>query len=549
MSFAFPPFTFAQVIESPPVTSFKPDTALPKVNVPEFVITGRAQSDIARFNKESAEIDSSYFQGKTLAGLGIDIPIDRSLSLQSSSGQPANLFALASTGSYATSSYLLSGNGGIGDARLNGSLSGNYTSGYTRQTIQRNIAFDAGIAKAMQFDESAKTSNAFDIGYSRASYFLYGTGIPDLLRTTNRFSVGLRSDMNFGDFPLTAGLSFDRFAVQDYWKDVQSAVDISLGTIFQMPSGSINLDCYFHFGDHGTTPPASVLPPMSGINQSFYDFNIGAGYSNNVGRLSYTMGLNYFQYADDSSSGIAKLYPDLRGTYKVSDRVFVLAGFCGKIGDPALSAFFNRNSYLDANFPMRNSQEYADFTIGGNWIASDEISVAPEIEIDASRFYPIFVTFPTAVIETDTSREDNQLLYANKATIFTASISAQYKKDKFGADAALNIRSGTADSLSSIPNLAPFDLTISGNYQISPQFNFRADFFILSNRYSDLALKNKLSSVWLLNFHLAYELKLVQYPIRIFADVNNILDQKYYIWQGYQEFPIGLSFGVSGKIL
>ena len=35
-------------MESPPLTSFKPDTSLPKVNVPEFVITGKAQVDSAR---------------------------------------------------------------------------------------------------------------------------------------------------------------------------------------------------------------------------------------------------------------------------------------------------------------------------------------------------------------------------------------------------------------------------------------------------------------------------------------------------------------------
>lgn len=549
LSFAFPPLLHAQGVESPPVTSFKPDTSLPKVNVPEFVITGKAQSDVARFNKESAEIDSSYFQGKTLAGLGMDIPVNQSLSLQSSATQRGDLFARVSTGSYVTTSYLLSGSGGIGDTRLNGSLSGDYTSGYTPQTMQRDFSIQAGVSKDMQFDESAKTSNSANIGYSRASYFLYGTGIPDLLRRTNQFNLGFRSDMNFGNFPLAAGLSFDRFSVQDYWKDVQSTVDVNLATIFQMTSGSIDLNGDFHFGDHGTTPPSNVLPSISGINQPFYDFNLGAAYGNSFGDFSYSIGLTYFQYADDSSSGIAKLYPDLRGTYKISDRVSLFTRFYGKVDDPGLSTSFNRNSYLDANFPMRNSQEYANFTIGGNWIATDEISVSPEFNIDASRFYPVFVTFPSAMIGTDTSHADNELLYANKATVFTTSISARYKKDKFGADATLNVRSGTADSLSSIPNLAPFDLTIGGNYQITPQFSFGAYVFVLSGRYSDLALKNRLNSVWLLNFHLTYDLKLGQFPIEIFADGKNILDQKYFIWQGYQEFPIRLFIGVSGKIL
>jgi hypothetical protein len=549
LSFAFPPSILAQGVEAPPVTSFRPDTSLPKVNVPEFVITGKAQTDVARFNKESTEIDSSYFQDKALAGLSMDFPINRSLSLRSSSGQPANLFARISTGSYATTSYLLSGTGGIGDARLNGSLNGNYSSGYTPQTIQRDIAVRAGVSKDMQFGESATTNNSAEIGYSRASYFLYGTGIPDFLRTSNQFNLGLRSDMTFGNFPLTAGLNFDRFSVQDYWKDVQSAVDLNLGTIFQLQSGNIGINGNFHFGNHGTTPPSGQSLSISGIDKSFYDLTLGADYNNSVGDLSYTVGLNYFQYADDSSGGIAKLYPDLRGTYRVNDRVSLFTRFYGKVGDPALSTFFTHNLYIDANFPLRNSQDYANFTLGGNWLATDEISITPEFNIAASRFYPIFVTFPMAIVGTDTSHADNQLLYADRATIFTASVTANYRKDKFGADATLNVRNGKADSLSSIPNLAPFDLTVGGSYQITPQFNFRAYVFILSGRYSDLALKNKLNSVWLLNFHLTYDLDLGRIPVEIFADGRNVFDQKYYIWQGYQEFPIGLFVGVSCKIL
>jgi len=549
LSFAFPHFILAQGVESPPVTSFKPDTSLPKVNVPEFVITGKAQTDAARFNKETTEIDSSYFQGKTLAGLGLDIPVNRSLSLQSSSRVPANLFARLSTGSYATTTYLLSGSGGIGDARLNGSLNGNYTSGYTPQTIRRDIAVLAGISKDMEFDGSAKASNSADVGYSQASYFLYGTGIPNLLRSTYQFNLGIRSDLNFVNFPLTAGLSFDRFSVQDYWEADQYRMDIILGTIFQMPSGNINLNSSLQFGNHRTRNRAFLVSVSSLIDRSLYDFTLGAEYGNSVGNFSYSVGLNYFQYADDSSSGIAKLYPDLRGTYKINDRVSLFTRFYGKVDNHGLSTLFNRNLYVDANFPLRNSQVYANFTIGGNWIATDKISVTPEFNIDASRFYPFFVTFPSAIIGTDTSHSDNRLLYANKAAIFTASIAANYKKDKFSADAMLHVRSGTADSLSFIPNLVPFDLTVGGNYQITPQFNFRASIFILSGRYSDLALTNKISSAWLLNFHLSYDLKLGQFPIEIFADGKNILDQKYFIWQGYQEFPLGLFIGVSGKIL
>lgn len=538
----------AQGVESPPVRSFKPDTSLPRVNVPEFVITGKAQTEVTGFNKESIEIDSLYFQRKTLAGLSMDLPTSQSLSLQSSELHPANLFARLSTGSYVASSYLLSGNDEVGGARLNGSVNGNYTSGFNKQTVRRDISIRAGIAKGIEFYEGTKTSDCADIDYSRATYFLYGTGIPDLLRTTNQFAVGLRSDMNFTDFPLTAGLSFDRFSVQDYWKDIQSTVTINVGTVFQQSDGRISLDGLIRLGHHGTTSSADTSKALTGIDQSFYNLTVDARYDNSFGNFSYSIGLDYFQYSDDSSRGIAKLYPDLRGTYKLDDEVSLFARFFGDVENSSLSTFFDRNRYVDANFPLRNRQVYADFTVGGDWMVTDEISVSPQFNVDASRFYPIFVTFPMAIIGADTSRSDNRLLYASKATIFTTSITAQYKKDKLGADATLDLRSGTADSLRSIPNLAPVDLTVGGNYQVNPQFNVRAYIFILSSRYSDIDLSNRLNSVWLLNFHLSYDLKLGRFPVELFGDGRNVLDQKYYIWKGYQEFPVGFFIGISSKI-
>ncbi len=539
----------AQGVESPPVTSFKPDTLLPKVNVPEFVITGKSQIDAARHNKQSTDIDSSYFQGKALAGLDLDIPINQSLSIQSSELQPADLFVRLSTGSYSTDSYLLSGSGTIGNARLNGSLSGNYTSGFTDQTIQRDISIQAGIGKPMEFDENVSANNSAEVGYSRGSYFLYGTGIPDLLRTMNQINLGVRSDLNFGNFPLTAGLSFNSFSLRDDWKDTQSSVGFNLNTIFQLPSGSINLEGLLHFGNHSTSVPSYLSTLMSPIDRSFYDLTFGTGYSNHAGDFSYSIGLNYFQYSDDSVSGVAKLYPDLRGTFRVSDEVSLFARYFGDIANSTLSTLFAKDRYVNAGFPLRNTQNYANFTAGANWIVTSEFSVEPQFNIDASRVYPIFASFPATSIGADTIRAGDQLMYASKATIYTVSISAKYKKDRFGADITLNSRSGTADTLGSIPNLAPFDLAIGADYRINPQFNFRASIFMLSDRYSDLALKNRLGSAWLLNFHLTYDLNVGQFPVEIFADGKNVLDQKYYIWQGYQEFPLGLFIGISSKIL
>ena len=103
MIFTLTSVVCAQGMESPPITSFKPDTSLPKVNVPEFVITGKAQVDLPEPEKQSIEIDSSYFQGQNLQGIGIELPVN-SFSNQGTgnAGNTSSLFARASIGSYVT---------------------------------------------------------------------------------------------------------------------------------------------------------------------------------------------------------------------------------------------------------------------------------------------------------------------------------------------------------------------------------------------------------------------------------------------------------------
>jgi outer membrane receptor protein involved in Fe transport len=103
--------------------------------------------------------------------------------------------------------------------------------------------------------------------------------------------------------------------------------------------------------------------------------------------------------------------------------------------------------------------------------------------------------------------------------------------------------------LSSIPNLPPFDLNVDASYQITPQFTGKALFLFLSGRYSDLQLSNRLSAAGLLSFRLSYDLEIGKMPAEIFAEGRNLFNQKYYIWQGYQEFPLSLFIGISSKIL
>ncbi len=544
MIFALVSIAHAQGLESPPVTIFKPDTSLPKMNVPEFVITGKAQVDLPEPEKQSIEIDSSYFQGQNLQGIGINVPMNSfsSQGIGASENLPS-LFARVSMGSYTTTNYLLSGGGDANGYLLHGSLLGNYTSGFIPYTIKRNFAIQAGVEKDFEVDQGTKIGNSLDIGYSRDSYFLYGENhtLEFPARMTEHFTAGISSDLSFGELPFSIGLGFERFSMNNIWNGIQSALKLQASTYVDVSSGSIGIDGSVRIGNHEISDQSIAGLPGESFNKPFYNLRVGADYSNTLGDFSYSLGLNYFQYEDDSSNGIARLYPDLRANYKVNDELSLFATFHGTINEPELSSFVSTNNYIDGALPLQDTQDFADFTLGGKGAATNELAIIPQINIESAKYLPVFVSDPYY--------NEGFLFYANRATIFTASVTMEYKNDQFSANAILDWRTGTADSLNPIPNLAPFDVNANANYQIMPQFSLSASLLMLSPRYYYLVLINKLSSSWLLGFRLSYDLSVGQMPLEFFAEGNNLLNQKYYIWQGYQEFPLTLSLGISGKIL
>jgi hypothetical protein len=543
----------AQGVESPPVTSFKPDSSMPSVKVPEFVITGKARIELPRADKPLVEIDSAYFQDKRLHGADVNVPVNISIGNQydGNQGQTTGLYARASIGHYSTAEYLVSGAASVGGFGINGSVSGNYTSGFIPNTLRREFSIDGGISKDISVEGGIKSSNSMNIGYSRSGYSLYGSPDPALQRVTDETKFGMNSDMYLGELPLAFALSFDRFSLADDWDNTLSSLKLKATTQVQLSSGWLGFDAGILFGDHtlSATPSNPLLTqpgPVPSLNRSLYDISVGASYGNTLflGSLTYSVGVVYFQYRDDSLSSAAKLYPDLRMNYRMNDVVSLFAAFNGAVREANLSGFLATDAFADGQLSVINSQDNADLTVGANLVLSDGLTLAPGFALQELKNYPVFLSDKAL-----SSGYLNYLHYASKAEILSFAVAARYVVQDFSSTLSLDYRKGKVDSLSSIPNMPPFEADLSAAYKISPEFGASASVMFLSSRYADLALADKLDPVGLLNFRLSYDFSISKLPVELFLGGDNILDAKYFIWQGYQEFPLTLYIGVSSRIL
>ncbi len=546
-SLLLPAMAHAQGIESAPVTGSparivpaKSDTALPKMDVPEFVITGKAQVELPTPQKQSVGIDSSYFQGQNLHSLQMDVPVSSLSGENLVERNTLSLFGRVSLGSYTTTKYLLSGGDELDGYLLQGSILGNYTSGFIPYTIRRDFGVQAAAEKEYEVSQGMNATNSFDFGYSHQSYFLYGGSEPDLIRTTDHVDAGVVSDFRLSQLPLSASLGFESFSTNDILLGVQSALKFKLASQLDLSSGSLWVEGSLRLGNHSISYETLGGSTADSIDRSFYNMIVAADYKNVSGNLAYSLGLHYFQYSDDSSSGIAKLYPDLQASYKVNDFFSLFARFHGTIEEPNLSGFIAIDHFVYGLLPLRNTQNYANFDLGGRVTATSELTIIPEIDIEGSKYYPLFVS---------DSVGDNYLHYADRATISTISISAEFEKEEFIANVTLDLRTGTADSLSFIPNLPPVDLKADGTYHFTPEFMGDISLLLLSARYSDLASTKMLDASFVLGFRASYDFTLASVPLEVFAEGHNLLNEKYYIWQGYREFPLTLAIGISGRLL
>ncbi len=540
----------AQGIVTPPVSTFQPDSALPSVKVPEFVITGKTQVSLPKAAKPTVKIDSNYFQGKRIRGIEAEFPSNREISREILGGAQARpgLFARASIGHYTTANYLLSGSESISGFDLNGSVSGDYTAGFIPNTASRGFSVSAGLAKDIDSREMIKSSNSLDFGYSRSSFSLYGGPLPTLRRETSKVRFGVNSDMYLGKLPLAFGLDFNDFTVDDYWHDSQSSLGLMASTQVQLPSGWLGFRGNLKFGNHTLSGPKGglvnnpVVPPDSaGLNRSIYDLRLGGSYGNSLmlGSFTYSLGLTYYQFRDDSSSTVAKVYPDLRADYRVSDIVSLYASLDGSVRQGSLEKFLSEDQYVDGLLPLIDTQNNLVITFGSRILVADGFTLIPQVGYRRAKNLPLFYSDLTNV---------TRLTYSTSASITSVSLSAEYNMENFSANLGLEYQNGTADSLSSIPNLPPFNADLGLDYRFTPQLNAIAHFLFLSSRYSDLALTRKVSPVGLLDLRLSYDFKIMELPVQVFAGGNNLLNEKYYIWQGYQAFPLTLYVGLSSRI-
>ncbi|MGC8653094.1 MAG: hypothetical protein ACP5US_03795 [Candidatus Kryptoniota bacterium] len=522
--------SIAQDIESPPVQAFKPDTSLPKVNIPEFVITGQVVYDIPRPSKPSVEFDSTYFQNRQMIGTAEKIQFANTLSnkYQMLSFTQNNLFASLGSGYYQSTNYLVTGTASYLGYELNGGVSGYYTSGFEPNTMERNLMLQIGIERNFLLHQDLELKPLLSLSFRPSSFYLYGSSHKNLLRKLSNLNVGLTGSTDLRYHPTSLNLTFNRYSITDSVNVTQYDFEVEAESLFDLHEGGLHTSAALSFGRHDVPG-----------GQSQYLIRAGALYEKEFAQFAIGIGLNFYQYRDDFSNGVGKLFPDFSIFYKFSYGNSVYLKYNGEVTKNDLSSLITVDRYLNGLTLLKYPEKYFNLTAGSNWKVNDQLSVTPEANFSLIRYLPTYYSDST---------NDNFLTYSSRASILSLNFKGKYHTDFFSSEASFLFRLSTADSLSPIPNLPSYEFRISGNYKITSEFYIHAGFTFIPSRYSDITLVRRVSAVSLIDGRLSYRFQIESIPVTAFLNIQNLLNQNYYVWQGYREFPLTIILGLSSRI-
>lgn len=525
--FLFAGICLAQEIQSPPVSAFKPDTLLPKVNIPEFVIVGKIAYEVPRANKPSVEFDSTYFQNRQMMTAAGRVHYSRTLSdrYHTSISHGNNLLASLGFGHYQSTSYLLTGAASYLGYKLNGGISGYYTSGFEDNTMERNFMLQFGVTKNFLLFGGLELSPLLRFSFHPSSFYLYGSGHKDLLRKVGSLQFGLSGSTDFSNHPASMSLSFSRYSVTDSISVSQYEFGIGGESLFDLSDGHLRTSIDFSSGEHNVPDG----------RRAHYLIKVSALYEKKFSQFVIGTGFDFYQYRDDFSSGVGKFFPGFMAVYKLSENNSIYLKYNGEIEANNLSSIIIHDRYLNALSSLKYSERYFNLIIGSDWNLNERFSLTPEASLSLLKYLPTYYSDST---------NDNFLRYSSKASISSLSLKGKYHTNSIRSEASMVFRLAKADSLKPVPNLPSFQFIVSGEYTVSPEFHVSANFTFIPSRYSDIALSRKVSDISLLDGRLSYMFKVDSTPLEAFLDIHNLLNQTYFIWQGFQEFPLTLVIGV-----
>ncbi len=501
---------------------------LPKIDLPEFVITGVASIDLPKLEK--VIIDDSAIVSQQMLKSSENILRDREtleLEMKNREGDSQTQtnkysgFAKAGIGTYFTPQAELQFGQSFPEYFY--SLAGNYflTKGYASNTDQSSGGLMALGGTTLTSSTPLLRNAALDgsLGYRSESFRFYGSATPDLQRTLSDSHLQTElENQTLNYLPYSAGISLESFSISDSSASTtETRFDLNYQTSF--PIASLPVQTKLHF--MSATGGLRFMDLSAGVQNYWYSGILFEG------------SLHLYWAKGMAGQNLVRLCPQLMASYQVTSQHRVYLSYEPIFIPMTLASNSIANRFLSTASIVKHEyvRDAGELGIESNW--TEAIRSRVSLNVKSTSDLPMF---------SDSSRQGVWMLaYGGQARIvtFCAEMVAKLNSNDYFASNIL-LRS-TNDSFfgAKIPYAPTIEAWCTAIHRFGPSMAVSADVRFVGKRTTDVAGTDSLSISNYAVIDVSGEYTPFDF-LRLAVGVKNLTDSQYEIWRGYKEFPLTL---------
>jgi hypothetical protein len=524
-----------------PADTQKEETAPPKIDLPEFVITGNEKINLDIKSKTEEDEDRLYVPEKPEPGKR-NLAAEGGLSPKqtkpfSVTPNAMNGKVFAGVGFYMTPQF----DGWFGQHDQSNSyiINGYYSSseGHVTDADWWKGGFGAK-GRYIIPDSSAVIPFAQLSGgvrYHREAYRAYGSTAPDRIRDLNslNISAGLGSRYalpykSLSGFDYSGTVGFDSYGASDSLHFGENDFFVN-GTATTRFFGS----SFRGFIEYRTTGYTMSIPWL----QSGQWFTLKAdGITSLLPSLQLSYALQQWLYRGNINSASGRLYPHLELRYSLTESAMTYAGFSPSVERTTLSSLIDQNRYIDFNAKILPADISMNAYAGMEFTPFDELTTTMKFSYKRTDNYATFLDTSGAKVW------EVSYLSGVRAAIFDASILYRLSGTQ-NITAFLTTRSvQQKDSSGSMPYVPKFSFGSVYHQFFDFGLHLEAVAEYVDSRFTNFS--NTHSTAGYVYTSIKGDIELFDH-FRGYGEIQNLINQHYYLWNGYRERSMYLMLGIS----
>jgi hypothetical protein len=517
---------------------------LPKISLPEFVITGNEAIDLPPSTK-NADDENMVYVAKPLS------PDNVKKSATTDVGQKED--KNFGTSALQMDGKILAGFGAYTTPFIEGWFGKNYDEGgmlfhaqylttdghvanANRQTAGVDLSGDYRVPSTFGLIGGDRLNGG--VNFLGKTYRAYGSSVPTQARSVNdvRMNVGISGktgDENiFSQSISYSGNIFGRgYSVHDSSTAGESEIGLNA-------TASAQYENYQLFGnvEYVGSAMTSVLTANATPHSPQWFVLRLTGRTMLFPSLQASASIQQFFYRGNFSSGSGRFYPQVGLRYFLNDQTTLFANISPTVERTTLRSLFGVNPYITNAVSIEPND--VRFAVNGG----AEIQLNDRLRGIASLSYKLIRGY-TSFLENNTARTWI-VVYVPTVHLTTLDVQTAYRfSDQNSLTASVTLTSGVAkDSSNMLPYLPA--LRAGGVYRHNFNFGIAVEGYAeyISRQWNDFAHTRSHAGYVSAGGRAEYA---VHHDVRVFMQVSNLFDQHYYVWDGYLERTLYVALGLT----